>query len=116
MVANDGRDLRVLVDVAEDPLADRRVLLHLPTLVERERTGLLEETGREPDLADVVHEPAQVRVLLHLSREPHARSDVAGVNGDCSGVAGRVLISSVEGRDERGSELEIGALERLRSP
>ena len=61
VMANDLRDLRVVVNVREDPLSDNGVLLHLAPLFERQGAGLLEQTGRKPDLADVVDEPAQVR-------------------------------------------------------
>ncbi len=39
---HNGRDLRVLVDMPEDPLADGRVLLHLPSFLERKCTWFLE--------------------------------------------------------------------------
>ena len=44
--------------MGKDALTDRRVLLHLPTLIESQRPGLFEQTGRKPDLPDVVNEPA----------------------------------------------------------
>ena len=61
VVANDLCDFRVIVDVREDALTDLGVLLHLAPLFERERAGLLEQTGGKPNLADVVDEPAQMR-------------------------------------------------------
>ena len=101
------------MDVPEDALADGRVLLHLSAFVERERAGLFEEARRQPDLADVVDETAEVRVLLHLRGQPHSLGDVARVDGDGSGVTRRVPIPRVERRDEGGGELEVRALERL---
>ena len=50
VVAHDRRDLRVLVDVREDSLADRGVLLHLTALLERQRAWLLEKPGGRPIL------------------------------------------------------------------
>ena len=68
MRANDVCDLRVVVDVAEDPLADLGVLLHLPTLLESQWTGLLEQASGKPDLANVVHEAAEVDEFLVVVR------------------------------------------------
>jgi hypothetical protein len=58
MMTDHLRDLRVVLDLGQDPLADLGVLLHLPPFRERERPRLLEQPGGKPDLADVVHEPA----------------------------------------------------------
>ena len=70
VMPDDRRDLGVLVDVGEDPLADRRVLLHLASLLERQRAGLLEEPRREADLADVVNEAAEIRLIPISSASP----------------------------------------------
>jgi hypothetical protein len=66
MSSDDVSDLRVVVDVAEDPLSDLGVLLHLPALFESQRPWLLEQAGRESDLADVVDEPAKVDKVLFI--------------------------------------------------
>ena len=63
MVPDDLGDLSVVIDVREDPLADYRVLFHLPSLLEGEGSGLLKKTWREADLADVVNQAAQVGKL-----------------------------------------------------
>ena len=42
MVAHDSRDLSVVVNFRENPLANLRVLFHLPPLGKRKRTRLLE--------------------------------------------------------------------------
>ena len=73
--------------------------LHLAPLLEGQRAGLLEQAGRQADLADVVHEAAQVRQLL-LFVEPHALGDVPRVDRNGSRMAGGVPVSSVERRDE----------------
>ena len=74
MVADDRRDLRVLVDVRQDSLADRGVLLHLAPLLERERTGLLEQARWQADLADVVNEAAEVRLVSNSQLRSPMRS------------------------------------------
>src|SRR5215208_212401 len=51
VMANNPRNLGVVVDLPQDPLANHRVLLHLSTLIEIQRTRLLQESRREPDLA-----------------------------------------------------------------
>src|SRR4029079_13690729 len=66
MRTDDVADFRVVVDVAQDPFADLRVLLHLSTLVQCEWAGLLEQTGRKPDLPYVMDEAAKVNQLLLL--------------------------------------------------
>ena len=82
MRPDDVRDLRVVVDVPEDPLADFGVLLHLPALLERQRPGLLEQARGEPDLADVVYEAAEVDELLLLLGQSHALRDVSRIDGN----------------------------------
>ena len=64
MMSNDRSDLGVVVDLRKDALADLAVRLHEATLLERERTRLLEKAGRQTDLSDVVHEPAKMNELL----------------------------------------------------
>ena len=64
---HDLGDLGVVVHLRQDALPDRRVFLHLPALLERERAGLLQEAGGESDLADVVDKTAEVRHVLALS-------------------------------------------------
>ena len=64
VMADDSGDLRVLVDIGEDSLADRRVLLHLAAFLECQSSGFLEQTGRESDLPDVVNEAGNERALL----------------------------------------------------
>ena len=74
MVTDDRRDLRVLVDVGEDSLADRRVLLHLASLFEGERARLLQKPRRQPDLADVVNEAAEICLVADVSAGSPMRS------------------------------------------
>ena len=46
MMANNGRDVVVCVDLTENPFADHRVILHYPPLFERERSLLAEKARR----------------------------------------------------------------------
>ena len=54
MMADDLRDLGVVFDLRENPLANRGMLLHLAPFLQSERPWLLQETCREADLPDVV--------------------------------------------------------------
>ena len=110
-MTHDLGDLCVVLHLGQDPLADLGVLLHLPPLTERERARLLEESGRQPDLADVVHEPTLVRQLLLLLRQPEPLRDVPRVDRDGSRVAGRVPIPSIERCDKRSREGQVGPLQ-----
>src|SRR5581483_4573295 len=60
MVPHHSGDFRVRVNVRKDSLSNFRVALHLASLIERQRAGLLEQTSRKSDLPDVVNEAAQV--------------------------------------------------------
>ena len=46
VMPDDRRDLGVFVDVGQDALSDRRMFLHLATLVESESTRFLQEPRR----------------------------------------------------------------------
>src|SRR5918996_1448626 len=99
--------------MSENPLADRRVLLHLPAFLQRECSRFLEQAWREPDLSDVMNQAAEVRVSLDFAGKAHALGDVSRVDRDRSRVAGRVSVSRVQRRDKGCSELEVGSLKRL---
>jgi hypothetical protein len=66
MMPNDASDFGVVVDLAEDSFANGRVLFHSTTFLERECSGLLQESGRQTDLSDVMDETAHVRQLLQF--------------------------------------------------
>src|SRR5204863_1123060 len=96
MEANDLRHVCVRIDLHEDVLADRGMLLHLAALLERQRARLFEQAGRQTDLADVVDESAEVCLLLQLRSQIHATRDVATVDGDSRRMTGGVAIPRVE--------------------
>src|SRR6266566_3834116 len=106
MRPDDIGDLRVVVDVTEDPLADLGVLFHLPALLERQGPGLLEQTSGETDLADVMYEATEVDELLFLSRQSHSLRDVSRIDRHRGRVTRGVLISGVERRYQSGREGE----------
>jgi len=58
MVPHDLSDLLVIVNVRENPLANRGVLLHLAAFLKSQRSWLFEKTGRQTHFADVVYEAA----------------------------------------------------------
>src|SRR4051812_21187338 len=113
MVPHDPSYLCVIVDVREDALPDLGVRFHEPPLLQCESPRLLEKPGRETDLADVVHEPAQVCELLLRVRQSHALSDVARVNSYGSRMAGGVSIAGVERGYERRRERQVRAFQTL---
>src|SRR5207249_6519492 len=96
----------VIVDIAQDPLADLGMALHLSALLERQWSRLLEQTGWKTDLADVVDEPAKADELLPLLRQSHALGDVAGIDRHGGRVTRGVLIPCVERRYKGGREGE----------
>ena len=64
MMAHDGCDLGVVVNLRENPLADLRVPFHDTALFEGEGTRLFEQSWWKADLADVVNQSSQVGQLL----------------------------------------------------
>src|SRR3954468_19033573 len=104
MVPDNTRDFCIVINLRQDPLTDWRVQFHLSPLVKTERPALFEQTGRKADLPDVMDKATQMRKPLLIFRQGHALSDVARIDGDCSGVAGRVLIACVKRRHERRGE------------
>src|SRR3954471_21239240 len=87
------------------------MLLHLTPLVERKSARLLEQTGRKPNLSNVMHQAAKVRKLYLFRGQPHSSGDIPGVDRDCSRMAGGVPISCVERGNERSCEREVGTRE-----
>ena len=60
---NDLRNLGVVIDVGQNPLADHGVLFHLTAFVKSESTRLLKKSWRKPNLPNVVNKSAQVGKL-----------------------------------------------------
>ncbi len=58
MVPYDLSDLFVVVDVRENSLANRGVLLHLVSFLKCQRSWLFEKTSGQAHFADVVYEAA----------------------------------------------------------
>ncbi len=95
MVTNDARNLRVVINLAENAFADLRVLFHATSLLEREGARLLKQAGRKTHLADVVDESAKVSQVLLLLRQTKSARNVAGVDRDGSRMTRGVLIPGV---------------------
>ena len=100
MVPHDPRDVGIVLDLREDPLADDGVLLHLPPLIQRQRSSLFEKAWGQADLADVMHQPAEMNELLLLFAKAHSLRDIAGIDGDGGRVTRCVSISGIERRHE----------------
>src|SRR5258708_26802695 len=101
-------NLAVVVDLCENPLSDHGVQLHLTPLVQRKSPGLFQQPGRETDLANVVHETAEVYKLLLFLRQTHPPGDVARVDRNGCRMTCRITISRIERRNESGRKREIG--------
>src|SRR4029079_6076581 len=84
--------------------------LHLTTLVERERTYLLEKPRREANLPDVVDQPGHMSELLLVGRQSEPTSDVSRICRNRRGMPGRVPITGIERRDQRCGEGEVRSL------
>ncbi len=57
MVTYDLGNLSVVLDLSEDSFTDRAVLLHLSSLFQGQRPGLLKKSSRKTNLPNVVDEP-----------------------------------------------------------
>ena len=60
MMTNNFSDFGVIVDLREDLRADNRMLLNQYSLRMTELSALLEDSGRNTDLSDVVNEPTLI--------------------------------------------------------
>lgn len=56
MMTNNFSYFGVIVDLCEDPCSDNRMLLNQYSLRMTELSALLEDSGRNTDLSDVVNE------------------------------------------------------------
>ena len=54
VMTNDLSNSVIAIDLSKDALANHRVLFHLQTFIGGQRTRLLQQAGRESDLADVM--------------------------------------------------------------
>src|SRR5262249_7418481 len=113
MVSNDSRDLRVVVDLGENALADLGMRFHKTPLFERQGAGLLEETRGQTDLSDVVHESAEMYELLLSFGKTHALRNTSRIDGDGSRMTGRVPVSSVERCHKGRRKREIRSFESV---
>src|SRR5437868_1554885 len=106
-MANDTRDLRVVVYLGKDSLADFAVTLHETTLVKCQSTGFFKQAWWKANLANVVDESTEMHELLLRFGQLHPHRDVTGIRGYGCGVTRRIPVSCVECRDKRGSEREV---------
>src|SRR5436190_19530343 len=67
---DDRAHFREPLDRRQNLLAELGMLLHDPPLLGCERTRLEQDAGRDPDLADVVEERAELELLQCLRVEP----------------------------------------------
>ena len=100
-------------DAREHRLPEHRVRLHAPALRRAERTGLLEDPVRDPDLADVVQEEAVLRARVVADG---AFVDAPGERDrivlDALRVRARARVLRLERARERRDGLAVGVLEQ----
>src|SRR3954470_17350544 len=87
------------------------MLFHLPSLVQRERTRLFEKARRKPNLANVMHEPAEMCEVLIFFWKPKTMGYVTGIDCDGGGVTSRVAIARVKRCNERRRKAQVRSLE-----
>ena len=84
--ADDRTDVLELLDRREDPLAELRVRLDQRPLLVRQRPRLGQDRGRNPDLADVVEQRAELDALQRAGIETELLADLDRHVGDPAGV------------------------------
>src|SRR5262249_46526783 len=72
-----------------------------------------EQSRRQTDLADVMHEPALVRKLLLLLGKPEPPCNITRIDGHGSRMSCRVPISSIEGGNQSSGEGGVGPLQTI---
>jgi len=117
VVAADGREggLQEL-DPRDDLRADGGMVADERHLLRREDAPLREDGVRDPDLADVVQDPAVLEVRERLLGEPELAPDLHRERRNPLGVAARVGILRVHRGGEAADGGEIPALERRDEP
>src|SRR3954462_1898904 len=108
---DDGANLGEPLDRLEDPLAELGVHLDDRALLGRERARLEQDAGRDPDLADVVEQGAQLEALQLRALEAHRLANSHGHVGDPARVRGGVLVVGLERVGERLHRRDEGLLE-----
>jgi len=111
VVTDDPRNLGIVINLREDPLADRRMLFHLTPLCQRERARFFEQAWRQADLPYVMNESAEVHQSLVRLAESQASSDCTRVCGNRRRMTRRVPISRIKGSDECRREGQVRGFE-----
>src|SRR5918996_6345017 len=94
MMADNGCDFEIALDLRQDPLADGRVLFHHLALFKSQGPRLLEQARGEADLSDVVDEPREVGEFLIPLGKTEALGYISGVHGHSSGVTRGIAVTS----------------------
>src|SRR5437867_247924 len=110
---NEGPDPFEHRHVAEETRADRRVGAHLDPLFIGELGGLREKRLRNPDLAHVVEERAQLYRGDLLGAEAELAADLDRVVHGRRGVTGEVRLLCLERADERADHGHVRLLETV---
>ncbi len=110
VVTHNTGDLGVVLNLGQDPFANRGMLFHLPSLLEGKSAWLLQQSGRETNFADVVNEATKVDKLLFFGGETEPDRDVAGIDRDGSRMTSRVTVSRIQSSHESARERQARAL------
>ena len=96
VVTHNTGDLGIVLNLGQDPFPNRGVLFHLPSLLESKSAWLLQQSGRETNLADVVNEPQRWTSLLFFGGETQPNRDVARIDRDSSRMTSGVTVSRIQ--------------------
>jgi hypothetical protein len=99
-------------DATEHLLAEHGVRLHQRPLLRAQRSGLLEDVVRDPDLADVVEEEAVFGAGVFHELAPERAGELDGVVLDALRVNGCPAVLGLERRRERGHRLSVALREQ----
>src|SRR5262245_45659677 len=87
------------------------MLFHGSAFLQGKWACLLQNSCWESHLSDVVEQPGEVGELLIRFGESHSLRDVARIDGNCSRVARRVFVASIERGNQCTCERKTGGLE-----
>ena len=99
--------------MADQPVADHRMLLDVCRLLRRQPAGLLQHVVADADLADVVQEARQVEVALHGRRHVHLPGQPHRHPRHALAVAPGVRVLGVDGGRQAAHQAEKRVFEFL---
>src|SRR5690606_7682417 len=116
VVADHPRDVAQERNGLQDVLADLGMAADRDVLLLRQTAGLVQDAVVDPDLADVVEEPAVAQEPQALVGEAKPPAEDEGVVGGALPVADVVLVPLFDGAGEAEGRLEDGLVLHLLLP